>query len=132
MIVVDTQMLSYSTIAGAYTSLAAGVRAKDQDWTAPALWRSEFRNILAGYLRRGEMTFAGALNVFAAAEQLLLADQTSSTSRVIELIQSSPCTAYDLEFVAVAQRLGLTLVTNDQQVLAAFPETAVSPADFVS
>ncbi|MBN9494469.1 hypothetical protein J0H33_14165 [bacterium] len=45
---------------------------------------------------------------------------------------SSACAAYDLESVAVAQSLGINLVTNDKEVLAAFPETAVSPADFVS
>ncbi len=29
----------------------------EPDWHAPILWRSEFRNILAGYLRRKTLSF---------------------------------------------------------------------------
>ena len=48
------------------------------------------------------------------------------THRVLELATRSGCTAYDCEFVAVAQDLGVDLVTADQQMLAAFPSTAVA------
>jgi len=51
---------------------------------------------------------------------------------VLELAVRSRCTAYDCEFVALAKQLGVPLVTSDRQVLAAFPETAVSPDAFAS
>jgi hypothetical protein len=44
---------------------------------------------------------------------------------------SSKCSAYDCEFVALAQDLSVPLVTSDQKILTAFPETAVSPDDFL-
>ena len=45
---------------------------------------------------------------------------------VMNLVSSSNCSSYDCEFVALAQKLNIKLVTNDKKVLKAFPETAVS------
>jgi predicted nucleic acid-binding protein len=39
--------------------------------------------------------------------------------------------AYDYEFVAVAEDLAVRLVTADRQVLQAFPSIAVSPDKFI-
>jgi plasmid stability protein len=50
---------------------------------------------------------------------------------VLDLVSRSPCTAYDCEFVAVAKGMGIPLVTEDRQVLAAFPGIAVSQRAFV-
>jgi predicted nucleic acid-binding protein len=49
----------------------------------------------------------------------------------IHLAIRSRCSAYG-EFVALAQDLRVPFVTADRQVLAAFPSTAVSPADFLA
>lgn len=53
-------------------------------------------------------------------------------SRVLNLASMSGCSAYGCEFVALAEDLGLTLVSFDKKVLRAFPSIAVSPVDFVS
>lgn len=53
MIVVDTNVIAYCFVRGALTEAAQRARARDADWHAPFLWRSEFRNVLCGYLRRG-------------------------------------------------------------------------------
>lgn len=45
---------------------------------------------------------------------------------VMELVRDSECSAYDCEFVALAERLGVKLVTMDKKVLKAFPKRAVS------
>lgn len=42
------------------------------------------------------------------------------------LIYFSGCSAYDCEFVSLARRLHVPLVTNDRQVLKAFPALAIS------
>lgn len=36
---------------------AEALLERDPEWVAPVLWRSEFRNILAGHLRRKMITF---------------------------------------------------------------------------
>ena len=52
------------------------------------------------------------------------------SSRVLSLAADSQCSAYDCEFVALAQELGLPLITSDAKILSEFPSIAVSPQDF--
>ena len=55
MIVVDSNIVAYLYLPGKYTAAAEALFESDPGWAAPVLWRSEFRNILAGYLRRGNL-----------------------------------------------------------------------------
>lgn len=52
MIVVDTNVIGYLFLAGDKSLLAERTLQKDMEWAAPVLWRSEFRNVLALYLRQ--------------------------------------------------------------------------------
>jgi predicted nucleic acid-binding protein len=49
---------------------------------------------------------------------------------VLDLAARSGCSAYDCEFVALAEDLNVKLVTNDRQLLKAFPRIAIAPKDF--
>jgi predicted nucleic acid-binding protein len=127
MIVVDTRVLAYLYLPAAYTSQAEALLQRDPDWAAPILWRSEFRNILAGYMRRKTLTFDEARSLQAEAESLLAGSEHEVDSqRVLELVRDSDCSAYDCEFVALALRLGVKLVTMDAKLLKAFPRHAIS------
>lgn len=127
MIVVDSNVLAYLYLPGEYTPAAEALMESDPEWAAPVLWRSEFRNILAGYLRRGKLTFDQTLGLQAEAEDLLNGAEYEVDSRsVLELVRDSECSAYDCEFVALAKRLRARLVTMDGKVLRAFPEMAVA------
>jgi predicted nucleic acid-binding protein len=55
--------------------------------------------------------------------------QVVSTT-VLRLAAASGCTAYDCEFVAVAQETASRLVTSDAQVLKAFRGLAITPERF--
>ncbi len=127
MIVVDTNVLAYLYLPGDHTAHAETLLARDPDWAAPVLWRSEFRNILAGYMRRGTLTFEQARDIQAEAESVLAGNEHDVDSqRVLELVRDSNCSAYDCEFVALALRLDTKLVTMDAKMLKAFPEHAVA------
>ena len=127
MIVVDTNVLACLYLPTNYTAHAEALLQRDPEWAAPILWRSEFRNILAGYLRRRTLGFEAAGAIQAEAEGLLAGNEHLVDSlRVLELVRDSDCSAYDCEFVALAMRLGTKLITMDAKLLRAFPEQAVA------
>lgn len=127
MIVVDSNVLAYLYLPGEYTAVAEALMEHDPDWAAPVLWRSEFRNILAGYMRRGKLTFEQAHALQREAEDLLGGAEYEVDSRsVLELVRDSECSAYDCEFVALAMTLGTKLVTMDGKILRSFPDIAVA------
>ena len=127
MIVVDSNIVAYLYLPGDYTREVEALLQKDPDWVAPLLWRSEFRNILAGYMRRKELAFDLACELQQEAESLLAGAEYGVDSRlVLELVRDSNCSAYDCEFIALAMTLGVKLVTMDAKLLRAFPKYAVS------
>lgn len=129
MIVVDTNVVAYLYLPGDFTAQAESLLERDPEWAAPVLWRSEFRNILAGYMRRGVLTFDQARELQAEAESLLTGNEHDvDSNQVLELVRDSDCSAYDCEFVALAQQLDTRLVTMDAKVLKAFPQRAVALA----
>lgn len=54
------------------------------------------------------------------------------SARVLDLAVSGHLSAYDSEYVALAEELNLSLVTSDQRVIEAFTARAISPADFLA
>lgn len=130
MIVVDSNIIAYLYVPGAYSAAAEALLEREPDWAAPVLWKSEFRNILAGYMRRKMLSFEQATALQTEAEALLDGREFEVDSRaVLELVQVSDCSAYDCEFVALAMQLGIPLVTVDKQLLRAFPKrTAPLPS----
>lgn len=126
MIVVDTNLLAYLVLPTAPAPLAEAAWTKDSAWIAPALIRSELRNVVLGAVRRGSVRKRDAVQLLEQArEAVTIADALPGDEAVLQLALESGCSAYDCEFVWLARFLGLPLVTSDRQVLNAFPDTAV-------
>jgi predicted nucleic acid-binding protein len=129
MIVVDSNVLAYLYLPGEYTEQAERLLEREPEWAAPLLWRSEFRNILAGYIRRKTITFEQACGLQDEAESFLAGNEFEVDSRtVLELVRDSDCSAYDCEFVALAARLETKLVTLDKKWLRTFPKETIALA----
>ena len=127
MIVVDSNVLAYLYLPGEHTAATESLLQREPDWAAPILWRSEFRNILAGYMRRKVLTFEQANGIQREVESLLQGSEFEVDSNaVLELVRDSDCTAYDCEFVALAVKLDTILVTMDKKLLRAFPKRAIA------
>lgn len=125
MIVVDTNVLAYLYLPSQFTDLAEALYAREPVWVAPILWRSEFRNVLAGFMRRKEITLDQALALYGEAESLLRGREYEvESTAVLELVRDSDCSSYDCEFIALAKLLELKLVTMDKKLLKAFPQVA--------
>ena len=133
MIVVDTNLLVYLYVQGQRTEESEAVLRQDALWVVPLLWRSEFRNALIGLVRTAALQLDDALTMVEEAERWLAGQEYSVLSRqVLALASRSGCSAYDCEFVALAQDLAVPLVTIDRQILKAFSTIAVSPLAFTA
>jgi predicted nucleic acid-binding protein len=132
VIVADTNLLAYLLLGGSGTDLARRVFLRDPEWSAPYLWRSEFRSVLAQYLRNREIDLPDALVAQRRAEALLSGrEYLVESQQVLRLISDSRCSAHDCEFVALAKQLRVPLVTSDRQILTAFPQIAFDPTSYV-
>lgn len=131
-VVVDTNVVVYLLLPGEYNAITRELFRKTPHWAAPLLWRSELRAVLTRYAKNGHIPLQSALQLQHEAEGIFAGREFAVDSgKVLELAAASGCSAYDCEFVMIAKVLGVPLVTNDAQVLRAFPETAVTPAQFV-
>ncbi|MCP4603578.1 MAG: type II toxin-antitoxin system VapC family toxin [Proteobacteria bacterium] len=132
MIIVDTNIIAYLYITGERTSQAEQLLTQFPHWNAPVLWRSEFRNVLSLYLRNQILQVDDVLLILQQADELLHGNEYQVPStRIMQLVSTSICSAYDCEFVALAQYLDLPLVTADKKILREFPNIAMSLDTFL-
>ena len=132
MIVTDTNIIAYLLLEGTYTSKVKAAFQKDSDWIAPMLWKSEFRNVLALYMRKQLLDITSAGIIIDKAEHLMQGGEyTVSSIDVLSIAESSGCSAYDCEYVALAHEFSTPLVTTDKRLLSSFPTTALSLNEFV-
>ncbi len=133
MIVVDTNVIAYLLLPSDHTPAARAAYERDPAWAAPLLWRSEFRNVLATSIHQGHMTLADAVDVMDVGNELMEGREYAVDSAdVLNLASSSSCSAYDCEFVALAQELGVRLVTADRRIRRSFGDVTSSLVDFGS
>ena len=127
MIVVDTNIIAYLYISGEKSLQAERLLSVNSLWNAPLLWRSEFRNVLSQYLRKNILSLDDILIIIQQAEKLLEDNEYKiSSAHIMQLVNSSSCSAYDCEFVALAQYLNIPLITADKKILREFPKVAKS------
>ena len=127
MIVVDTNVIGSLFLSSAQSVLAERALKKDSEWAAPILWRSEFRNVLSLYMRKKILNLEQAQQLMNSALKLLQGREYNVPSyEVLRLTSKSKCSAYDCEFIAVADDLKVPLVTVDKQLLQEFPSITIS------
>lgn len=127
MIVVDTNVIGYLFLSSERSLIVECVLRKDSEWAAPLIWRSELRNVLALYMRKNIINLEHAHRIMDSAMELLRGREYNVSSyEVLRLASESKCSAYDCEFIAVANDLKAPLITVDKQLLRDFPSVAVS------
>jgi predicted nucleic acid-binding protein len=133
MIVVDTNIIVYLYLEGERSAQVEKLLEKDMQWVAPLLWRSEFRNVLALYMRKRNLSLELAQQIMREAMLLMQGREYEIvSSHVLERVAASGCSAYDCEFVALAEDLGTSLVTVDKKILKEFSQIAVSLDDILA
>lgn len=142
MIVVDVMLIFAAVVdIPKQSDDVSGVLAKDANWVAPALWRSEIRNVLLKYVRAKEGSVPGswmrlddAMAKMNAAEQVISTREFSGgeSGEIFQIASDYDLTAYDAEYVALSRRLQVSLITLDRQILSAVPDEALKPSDFIN
>ena len=133
MIVADTNIITYFLLPSSYSDDLDALYKTEPDWAVSTLWRSEFRNVLALYLRKEIITLKQAVRLVENADSVVAHNEFMvSSAEVLTLIDQSSCSAYDCEFIALAHTLETQLVTQDKKVLREFPKTAMSISDFLA
>lgn len=83
MIVVDTNIIGYLYLTSDHSLLAEQALVKDPLWSAPLLWRSELRNVLAFYIRKELLSLSEAQQVMVEASRLMQDREYEVTSHQV-------------------------------------------------
>jgi predicted nucleic acid-binding protein len=118
VIVVDTNILGYLFIKGEHSDRVEQLLLADSDWVAPRLWLDEFLNVLATMERVGKMESQ-------EADGILSYDVPAQ--RVLATARRTGCSAYDSQFLTLAEDLGLKLYSFDQKLINRSGGVAVKP-----
>ena len=133
MIAADCTLISQLFLTTPETELAQQVMLADDVWLVPPLWRSEFRSVLRKYLLNRDLTVDQCIEITSVVEPRMSAGETMvSSAEVMSLVESTRCSAYDAEYVSLAQSLSVPLVTSDTRLQRIFPSVAISPVRFLS
>ncbi len=131
MIVVDTNVISYFWLPSEYSENAKRLLRSDPEWVVPPLWRSEFRNVLFFYIRKKLVPEESAIEIMEKAEKMFKGmEYFIHSHEIISKVSLCTLSAYDLEYVVLAEGLGLKLITLDRKILAEFPGMAKSLRDY--
>ena len=130
MVLIDTNILAYLLIDGEQTEAARRLRRSDPDWRSEAFIMAEFTNVLVRYTLGKRITLALAQDLLEKAGTLLDGKLGRiSHAQVLTTAAQHRVTAYDARFLAVAQRVGLRLVTEDNKLRTAAPALTQSLAE---
>ena len=128
MIVVDTNVICYLLMPGERTAAADRLYRADPEWIAPRLWLDELLNVIATSERQSLLDAVQAVAILRDAIELMQ-DGTYEVppERVLAVARRTGCSAYDSQFVALAEDRHLILHTWDQRILERCPGLAIAP-----
>ena len=133
MIVVDANILAYYFIQGAKTDQAIRLHQADPVWALPALWRHEFLNILATLGKTGTAPRKLLSEVWsAAATRLKDCERPVDNAKALHLALDYKVSAYDAQYLSLADSLGIPCVTEDAKLIRSSKGTAMDMSGFLS
>ena len=130
MFIVDTNVVVYLLIHGDHTAAAQKLHGRDPDWRSEAFLLVEFTNVLASSIATKRMTRTLAQDFLAKAIGLFNGRLARVAHPLVLAIAASyRVSAYDARFLALADQLGVRLVTEDTKLRTAAPALTQSLAE---
>lgn len=121
MVVVDTNVIAYLLIEGDRTKRAHALFARDPDWRSESFLLIEFSNVLATYLKTGDLSRNQAETLLAEVERRVQVLVSVPHARALDVAEEYAVSAYDARFLAAALDMGAKLVTEDTKLRVAAP-----------
>jgi predicted nucleic acid-binding protein len=130
MFLVDTNVVAYLLIEGDHTQAAQQLRRRDPDWRSEAFLLVEFTNVLASSVATKRMSLGLAENFLGKVVALFDGKLRSMPpAPVLAAAVRHGVSAYDARFLALAEAIGLPIVTEDKKLRDAAPNLTQSLAD---
>ena len=130
MLLVDTNVVAYLLIEGHHTEAAQQLRRRDPDWCSEAFLLVEFTNVLASSIAIRRMPLGLAEDCLGKAVALFEGKlQSMPPASVLAAAVRHRVSAYDARFLALAEAIGLPIVTEDKKLRDAAPNLTQSLAD---
>lgn len=129
MIVVDANIISYFLIRDdKFTGIVDRLFDYDPDWLAPRLWLDEYMNVLTTHVRSSGMDANISLELLSDAIDLMR-DKSFEVipDRVMSVAKRLGCSAYDAQYVSLAEDMGLKLYSFDRRLVQRCPDIAIIP-----
>src|SRR5947208_7475227 len=130
MIVVDTNIIAPLYMRSARSDAVTELFARDAVWRTEPLALIELSNILITYERSRYITAATARDCLNRAAAFLQRQVFRvSHQAALEAALDYRVTAYDARFLALADQLGIRLITEDARLRAAAPDLTQTLAE---
>ncbi len=129
MIVVDTNIIAYFLIRGDRLSeIVDSLYDADPDWVSPRLWLDEYLNVLATHVRNGGLQAHLSVELLSDAIDLMKGRSFEVIpDRVLSVANRIGCSAYDAQYVSLAEDMGLQLYSFDRRLVQKCPDIARIP-----
>jgi len=133
LIIVDANVIAYAFIAGDKTELARKLKEAEPDWRVPRLWREEFENVLAMQVHTGGLKRDQAGEAMMAALEILLPGElVVDPLDALDTAMHLHISAYDAQYLALARKYDVLLITEDGPLRKAARGTAKSMHEFLA
>jgi predicted nucleic acid-binding protein len=132
MIVVDANIVVYFVLSGPNTAMARRVFAKHSVWCVPELWKHEYLNVLVTLAKTGHATREQCLQAWEHAGALLTGRVLPVDPLVVfRIAVDHRISAYDAQYVALAEELNVQCVSEDGRLRRTFPGRVATMQEFV-
>jgi predicted nucleic acid-binding protein len=133
MIVVDTNIISYSLIEGDRTESVLLAREKDPHWIVPALWKHEFLNVLSTLTKNKILNRNQSIEIWKNALRIFSRNEYSiDYLDTFDISIRNNLSSYDAQYISLARSMETVCITEDKKLLAKFPEVALSSSQFIT
>jgi len=132
LIVADTCLIVHLFNETLLTDVAQKIQKKDASWILPLLWQEEYANVISKLARKESRDVHDVIKHFSYVLDELRGSEIDVDSRkALKISIEYRISVYNAHFVELALDFGVTLVTEDKEVLESCRAIARNMHDFL-